>query len=75
MWENLVSVLEGSVVRLEPLASRHEAGLFEAARFEEIWRWLPFGSGGGDHYPARDSAAFHGWFESALKRSYNCVIT
>jgi N-acetyltransferase len=69
MWENLASVLEGSVVRLEPLAPRHEDGLFEAARFEEIWRWLPFGSAGGDHYPARDREAFRGWFEAALAAS------
>ncbi|MEW6637337.1 MAG: hypothetical protein AB1425_11075 [Actinomycetota bacterium] len=32
VWENLATTLEGSVVRLEPLGSRHERGLFEAAR-------------------------------------------
>jgi RimJ/RimL family protein N-acetyltransferase len=69
MWKNLASVLEGSVVRLEPLAPRHEDGLFEAARFPEIWRWLPFGSGGGDSYPASDREAFRGWFETALAAS------
>jgi RimJ/RimL family protein N-acetyltransferase len=40
MWENLWDVLEGGVVRLEPLARRHERGLFEAAGDERIWRWL-----------------------------------
>lgn len=69
MWENLQSVLEGSVVRLEPLAPRHEAGLFEAARFPEIWRWLPFEPVGDDYYPARDREAFHAWFEAALAAS------
>ena len=42
MWENLTSVLEGKVVRLEPLARRHEEGLFEAATDERIWRWMPY---------------------------------
>ena len=69
MWENLVSVLEGSVVRLEPLAPRHEAGLFEAARFPEVWRWIPFEPAGRDYYPARDREVFHGWFEAALAAS------
>ena len=69
MWENLASVLDGSVVRLEPLAPRHEAGLFEAARFPEIWRWLPFEPAGGDYYPARDREAFGRLFEAALAAS------
>src|SRR5919107_1925616 len=42
MWEDLTGVLEGKVVRLEPLARRHEEGLFEAARDERIWRWMPY---------------------------------
>ena len=40
MWKNLGSVLEGEIVRLEPLARRHEEGLFEAARDERVWRWM-----------------------------------
>lgn len=35
-------VLEGSHLRLEPIAGRHLAGLWEAARFPEIWTWFPF---------------------------------
>lgn len=34
-------VLEGAVVRLEPLAERHADGLWEASRDPRIWRWLP----------------------------------
>ena len=62
MWENLTGVLEGEVVRLEPLAMSHEEGLFEAARDERTWRWLPRGAPG-----ARDE--FRGWMEEALARS------
>ena len=59
MWENLASVLEGKVVRLEPLARRHEQGLFEAAGDERIWRWMP--------YDASESGErFHVWLEDAL---------
>jgi len=34
------TVLEGRLVRLEPLAPEHEAGLWEASRDPRIWRWL-----------------------------------
>ena len=30
VWENLSSVLEGSIIRLEPLAPQHERGLWDA---------------------------------------------
>jgi RimJ/RimL family protein N-acetyltransferase len=64
MWENLASVLEGRVVRLEPLARRHEKGLFEAAGDERIWRWMP--------YDASESlGTFHAWLEDALAASEN----
>jgi N-acetyltransferase len=62
MWKNLVSVLEGKVVRLEPLATLHERGLFEAAEEARIWRWMPHDAGG-----SRET--FHEWFEDALARS------
>ena len=62
VWENLTGVLEGEVVRLEPLAWRHEEGLFEAARDERTWRWLPRGT------PV-DQDEFRGWMEEALARS------
>ncbi|MDQ3861923.1 MAG: GNAT family N-acetyltransferase [Actinomycetota bacterium] len=62
MWKNLASVLEGKIVRLEPLARRHERGLFEAARDERIWRWMP--------YDASESGeSFHAWLEDALAAS------
>jgi RimJ/RimL family protein N-acetyltransferase len=62
MWKNLASVLEGKIVRLEPLARRHEKGLFEAAQDQRIWRWM--------HYDAGGSAeSFHAWLEDALAAS------
>ena len=33
-------VLEGQIVRLEPLSRKHEHGLWEASRDERTWRWL-----------------------------------
>lgn len=69
VWKNLTSVLEGEIVRLEPLARRHEQGLFEAARDERIWRWIPFPAGDGSRFPAASSETFHLWFEDALARS------
>lgn len=35
-------VLSGTHVRLEPVEPAHVAGLLEAARPPEIWRWMPF---------------------------------
>src|SRR5215212_4682705 len=63
MWKNLAaSVLEGKIVRLEPLERRHEQGLFEAAQDERIWRWM--------HYDASEShERFHAWLEDALAAS------
>jgi RimJ/RimL family protein N-acetyltransferase len=62
MWNNLASVLEGRVVRLEPLARRHEQGLFEVAQDERIWRWMP--------YDASESGeTFHAWLEDTLAAS------
>jgi N-acetyltransferase len=40
-WPGLVRRLEGRLVSLEPLARTHEAGLREAARDIQIWRWMP----------------------------------
>ena len=63
MWENNLAVgLEGGIVRLEPLAPRHEGGLFEAAGGEGIWRWMP-------HDASESREAFRRWFEDALARS------
>jgi len=62
MWNNLASVLEGEIVRLEPLERRHERGLFEAAQDERIWRWMPCDASGS-------SEDFHAWLEDALAAS------
>jgi RimJ/RimL family protein N-acetyltransferase len=35
-----VPVLEGSLVRLEPLSREHEEGLWDASRDPRTWRWL-----------------------------------
>jgi N-acetyltransferase len=61
-WPELATRLEGSLVVLEPLAPGHEQGLFEAARFPEIWTWL-------DEYVAATPARFHEWMEEALAGS------
>lgn len=34
-------MLEGRIVRLEPLAAEHLDGLWQASREPRIWRWLP----------------------------------
>lgn len=53
-------VLEGSVVRLEPLARAHEAGLRAAAAHPDIWTWVwPALARGDDAWPA--------YFEAALQ--------
>ena len=38
-----VPVLEGRIVRLEPLAREHEEGLWNASRDPRTWRWLSIG--------------------------------
>ena len=62
MWEDLATVLEGRIVRLEPLGWRHEEGLFEAAREPHIWRWLPYDA-------SRDRTIFRRWLEDAIAAS------
>ena len=69
MWENLARRLEGSLVVLEPLESRHEEGLFEAAQDPRIWRYMPFDAGGGTYYPAETRESFRAWLRSALAQS------
>ena len=62
MWENLTSVLEGQVVRMEPLGRRHKEGLFQAAQDARVWRWM--------HYDAGESReTFHAWLEDAMAAS------
>jgi RimJ/RimL family protein N-acetyltransferase len=62
MWKNLASVLEGATVRLEPLARGHEQGLFDVARDERIWRWMPYDA-------SKSGETFHAWLEDALSAS------
>ncbi|QIN84807.1 GNAT family N-acetyltransferase [Rubrobacter tropicus] len=62
VWENLTEVLEGGIVRLEPLAKRHEEGLFEAARDERIWAWMQYGT-------ALGREEFGSWIDDAISRS------
>jgi N-acetyltransferase len=40
MGEWSVPVLEGELVRLEPMAPAHEPGLWDASRDERTWTWL-----------------------------------
>jgi len=40
MPEWTAPVLEGTLVRLEPMSREHEAGLWEASRDERAWTWL-----------------------------------
>jgi N-acetyltransferase len=62
MWKNLSSVMVGEIVRLEPLARRHEKGLFTAARDERVWRWMPYD-------PSGSREGFRAWLEDALAAS------
>jgi RimJ/RimL family protein N-acetyltransferase/uncharacterized glyoxalase superfamily protein PhnB len=56
---NLLPVLEGARVRLDPLERLHHDALLEAARPAEIWQWWEYDlSTGAD--------AFDEWFEIAL---------
>jgi RimJ/RimL family protein N-acetyltransferase len=61
--DGLRAVLEGSLVRLEPLTAAHEAGLFEASRDPEIWRWLALAGAP----PSRETLG--GWLEAGLTES------
>ena len=56
-WE--APTLEGRLVRLEPLAKRHAAGLWEASRDARTWRWLPVEQ-------PHTRAAFDSWLDEAL---------
>jgi RimJ/RimL family protein N-acetyltransferase len=58
-WPDLVTTLEGSRVVLEPLATRHEDDLFEAARDPEVWRWMPARLGSRDELRA--------WLEQSVR--------
>ena len=52
-------VLEGRIVRLEPLAPGHANGLWEASRDPRTWRWLSV-------VQPRRREAFDAWLEEAV---------
>ena len=52
-------VLEGRLVRLEPLVAEHEAGLWEASRDPRTWRWLTIAQ-------PRTRDEWREWMEAAL---------
>jgi N-acetyltransferase len=58
--DGLRADLDGSLVRLEPLAAGHEDGLFAASRDPEIWRWLALAGAP----PSRETLA--AWLEQSL---------
>lgn len=55
-------MLEGAIVRLEPLGPQHSEALYETARPAEIWTWI-------SEPPARSREAWEAWFASALAES------
>ena len=58
-WDGLARRLEGEVVVVEPLAARHEDGLWVASQHPEIWPWT---------YPRGKSPEhFQTWFQSTLE--------
>jgi len=59
-WE--APTLEGRLVRLEPLAKRHAAGLWEASRDPRTWRWLPIPQ-------PQTHEELEAWVDDALARS------
>lgn len=61
MDEWTVPVLEGRIVRLEPLRPEHADALWEASRDPRTWRWLT------DRQP-ETREAFDSWVDAALAR-------
>ena len=54
--------LEGRIVRLEPLAAGHLAGLWDASRDPRVWRWLPV-------LQPRTAEEMRAWLGDALVRA------
>jgi RimJ/RimL family protein N-acetyltransferase len=52
-------VLDGELVRMEPLAERHREPLRSALSDHAVWRWVKIDA-------ASDPALFDGWFDQAL---------
>ncbi len=57
--------LEGALVRLEPLAKTHLAGLAEVGLDEELWRWIPTA--------VRTREEMAGYIETALNEQERCI--
>jgi N-acetyltransferase len=53
------AILEGRIVRLEPLSRDHEEGLWLASRDERTWRWLSL-------VQPRTREEWSAWMENAL---------
>jgi RimJ/RimL family protein N-acetyltransferase len=63
VWERLAERLEGRLAVVEPLAYKHEEGLWDAATSDpEVWCWLQLDAAAG-------RSAFRSWPESALERA------
>ena len=60
MYENISLTLAGRAVRLEPLASSHEEGLYRAAQ-DMDWSLMPMD-------PSADPGQFRAWLEDALEQ-------
>lgn len=54
-----IPILEGRIVRLEPMAPEHEEGLWLASREPRTWRWL-------NVVHPRTRADWRAWMEQAL---------
>ncbi|HEY5520733.1 MAG TPA: GNAT family N-acetyltransferase [Candidatus Limnocylindrales bacterium] len=52
-------VLEGSLVRLEPLAPEHLAGLIDIGLEADIWRWMPI--------PIQTPGEMRAWLDTSLE--------
>ncbi|MFN8161995.1 MAG: GNAT family protein [Solirubrobacterales bacterium] len=61
-WPPPPKALEGSIVRLEPLAEGHRAPLRKAAADPEIWTWM-------DRTIPAEEGAFDRWFAERLDAS------
>jgi RimJ/RimL family protein N-acetyltransferase len=61
-WEG--RVLEGRLVRLEPLVPEHEEALWEASRDPRTWRWLSV-------VQPQTRAEWSGWMRQALEAAAN----
>jgi RimJ/RimL family protein N-acetyltransferase len=61
-WDPIAPVLEGTLVRVEPLDERHKAGLRAAGGDPAIWRWMPLDAGASD-------AQFERWWADAVEHN------